>query len=203
MPGLAARLGPVSLGGRFVLLEPLAPHHRDDLLRAGSDPRVWTHLKSYPKTANEMEHWISDQLVQEAEGRTCPFIVRWKASGEVIGTTRLADIVPAHHRAAISGTWFAPEYWGGPANPEAKYLLLRHAFETWGAVRIQITTDERNERSQHAILKIGFVYEGFLRNHYVRRDGSYRGSLMYSVIASEWPAVRAGLEARLERFGSQ
>jgi len=197
---VSAELGPVTLAGRFVLLEPLQPSHRDDLLRAGSDPQIWTHLKNYPRTANDMAEWINDLLARQDQGQLCPFVVRWREDGVVIGATRYTEIVPRYRRAEIGGTWLAPEFWGGPANLEAKYLMLRHAFEDWSAIRIQITTDERNARSQRAITKVGFVFEGFLRNHYIRRDGSYRGSMMYSVIASEWPVVRADIEARLDAF---
>ena len=107
------------------------------------------------------------------------------------------DVAPAHRGVEVGWTWYRAASWGGPVNPEAKLLLLTHAFETWGAIRLYLKTDSLNVRSRSAILKLGARHEGDLRNHRVRPDGSYRHSSYYSIIDSEWPAVKLGLERRL------
>ena len=115
----------------------------------------------------------------------------------VIGSTRYLDVQQDDRTVEIGWTWYTPEAWGGVVNPEAKYLLMRHAFEDWHAIRVALKTDIKNLHSQAAIKKLGARYEGTLRNQRVRPDGSYRDTVIFSVIESEWPQVKAGLEQRL------
>jgi RimJ/RimL family protein N-acetyltransferase len=130
---------------------------------------------------------------------TCAFAVSFRNTGRYIGVTTYLDIRPAHRGLEIGSTWIGRSYHGTDVNPEMKYLLLRHAFETLGAMRVQLKTDERNVQSQRAIAKLGAMREGVLRKHYVMPDGFVRNSVMFSVTDEEWPRVRSGLEERLGR----
>jgi len=190
-------LGPVILDGEFVRLEPLQAEHADALLAAGADEHVWDHLAVVPRTREEMSSVVASALALQRTGESVAFVVRWKQSGQLVGSTRYLDIVRVHRRLEIGWTWYAPDFWGGPVNPECKLLMLAHAFDVCGAIRVQLKTDDRNHHSQRAIAKLGAVYEGTLRNHYIRRDGSFRHSVLFSIIDRDWPTVRVGLEARL------
>jgi RimJ/RimL family protein N-acetyltransferase len=118
----------------------------------------------------------------------------------MVGSTSYFGIVPKHKSAEIGYTWYSPDVWGTAVNPECKFLLLTHAFEDWGAVRVQLRTDANNAHSQRAILKLGAKFEGKLRNQGIRLDGSVRDSMLYSIIPSEWPTVKKRLEKRIESF---
>ncbi len=187
-----------NLTGRFVRLEPLAEVHREGL-RAANDPAIWTFLSMrgygpdfdiFFDTARQM-HESSAHIV---------FCVRRLADDMVVGTTRFAEIVPAHKRVEIGYTWYAPAAQASPVNPECKLLLMTHAFDA-GANRVELRTDSRNARSRAAIAKLGAKQEGILRAHMVLHDGRLRDSVFFSIIRSEWPGVRAGLEARLKAKG--
>ncbi|MFZ5815120.1 MAG: GNAT family N-acetyltransferase [Bacillota bacterium] len=190
-------LGPVTLSGRYVRLEPLRMHHLDPLLEAGSDDRIWAWLPRRLQSAEAMEQFIAEAMAAEQREQEYAFAVVLRDSGRVVGSTRYCDIAPSARGLEIGWTWYAPEYWQTRVNPESKYLLLRHAFEEWQAIRVYFKADERNLRSRAAIAKLGAQFEGILRNHRIRPDGSYRGSAVYSIIESEWPAVKAALLDRL------
>ena len=153
------------------------------------------------RTKKSVELRISEGLKKEKKDEEYAFAVMLKGDGRVIGSTAYLAVVAKHKRAEVGSTWYSPEHWGTAVNPECKYLLLRHAFEDWGAVRIQLGTDVRNIHSQGAILKLGAKFEGKLRNHGIRPDGSVRDAMLYSIIAAEWPEVRARLLSRIEAFG--
>ena len=190
-------LGPVTLAGRFVRLEPLRHAHVDDLLRAAEDDRIWAWLPRRLQERHAIERFVADAVARERDGTEFPFAVVLLNPERVVGSTRFMDVNVADRGVEIGWTWYSPDVWGSPLNPEAKLLLLRHAFETWRAIRVYFKTDERNERSRAAILKLGAKFEGILRNHRVRQDGSYRGSAVYSIIESEWRDVERGLIDRL------
>jgi RimJ/RimL family protein N-acetyltransferase len=122
------------------------------------------------------------------------------SSGRLIGSTRYLDVQEDDRTVEIGWTWYAPDTWGSVVNPEAKYLLMRRAFDEWGAIRVALKTDIRNLHSQAAIKKLGARYEGLLRNQRIRRDGSYRDTVVFSITDREWPAVKSRLEQRLERL---
>jgi N-acetyltransferase len=147
-----------------------------------------------------MDAWIARALAAQAQGREYPFIVVRAGDDRIIGSTRYLEVQEDDRTAEIGWTWYSPDAWGGPVNPEAKYLLMRHAFEDWNAIRVALKTDVNNVHSQAAIKKLGAQFEGTLRNHRIRPDGSYRDTVIYSIIASEWPAVKARLEARLQAY---
>lgn len=197
-----APLGPVTLRGRHVRLEPLRPSHAGALREVAQAKEIWTWMSAEPTTASAMEGWITWSLRLQQAGEEYPFTVVRLADERVIGSTRFMDIQAAHRGVEIGWTWYAPNTWGSVINPECKYLLFRHAFETWGAIRVALKTDRLNLHSQAAIKKLGATFEGTLRNHRIRRDGSLRDSVMFSVIASEWPAVKAALEERLAGFST-
>ena len=191
---------PVALEGRFVRLEPLTEAHVPGLAAVGCDDRIW-HLMLYGliRTEDDMQAWVRGLLESQAAGTDLPFAVIHLASGRVAGATRYMEIRPAHRGLEIGGTWYGLEFQRMMVNTECKYLLLRHAFETLGTIRVQFKADLRNERSQRAIERIGARREGVLRNHYILPDGVMRASVYYSIIDTEWPEVKQLLEGMLAR----
>jgi RimJ/RimL family protein N-acetyltransferase len=189
---------PVILQGRWVRLEPLAEVHIPELAIAGRDDEIWQYMR-YGSITTEpgMRAWVMELLDAQAQGTDLPFAVIHLASGRAIGSTRYLEIRRPHRALEIGGTWYALDYQRTAVNTECKYLLLRHAFEELGCLRVQFKTDLRNERSQCAIERIGAVKEGVLRNHMVLLDGTIRHSVYYSIIDAEWPAVKALLEGKM------
>ncbi len=191
---------PVTLTGSFVRLEPLSERHIPDLAVAGNNEDIWRYmLYGTIRTEEDMRGWVEDILNRQRRGTDLPFAVIHMESGIAIGATRYLDIRPEHRGLEIGGTWYASAYQRTAVNTECKYLLLRHAFDTLSCIRVQFKTDQRNERSQRALERIGAVREGILRNHMILEDGSFRHSVYYSIIESEWPAVKARLETYLHK----
>ena len=147
-----------------------------------------------------MRNWVIDVLSREKKGTDLAFVAIHLASGRVAGATRYLNIMPNDRGLEIGGTWYGPKFQRTAVNTECKYLLLSHAFETLGCIRVQLKTDSRNERSQKAIERIGAVKEGILRNHMILPDGHYRHSVYYSVLDTEWPDVKRRLEEMMERY---
>lgn len=194
------QISPVTLDGRLVRLEPLGLVHADGLAEAGSDPAIWRYmLYGNLSLPGAMEAWVRDILHRQGEGTDLPFAVIHKPSGRVAGATRYLDIRPAHRGLEIGGTWYATEFQRTGVNTECKYLLLRHAFEMLGCVRVQFKTDALNERSMRGIERIGAQREGVLRNHMLLSDGRRRDSVYYSILDSEWPGVKTRLEGLMAR----
>ena len=189
---------PVVLTGRHVRLEPLAAMHAAALFAAGRDPEVHRYLLDEPPaTEADVAATIAAALAAAAAGTQVPFVILHLASGRVAGTTRYLDLRRDHRALEIGYTWLAPEFQRTAVNTEAKYLLLRHAFETLGAVRVQLKTDERNARSRRAIERLGARFEGILRNYQTRADGFVRNTALFALTDADWPAAKARLEARL------
>jgi RimJ/RimL family protein N-acetyltransferase len=193
-------LGPVVLEGRLIRLEPLRPAHSEDLTRAAADESIWRWLPVQVRGKEDLERWLAEAMAAEATGAEYPFAVIDRASGKAVGSTRYLDVSRQHSGVEVGWTWYARDVQGSAVNPEAKYLLLKHAFEDWGAIRLFLKTDSLNERSRAAIVKLGAKYEGDLRNHRIRPDGSYRHSSYYSILDTEWPEVKRGLEERLAAY---
>jgi len=191
---------PVTLEGKAVRLEPLTEAHVPALAAVGKDESIWK-LMVYGQLNNEedMRRWVQSLLKGQAAGTDLPFVVIHLASGRVAGATRYMEIRPAHRSLEIGGTWYGLEFQHTIVNTECKYLLLRYAFETLGTVRVQFKADVRNERSWHAIERIGAKREGLLRKHYILPDGVIRDSFFYSILDDEWPGVKARLEEMLQR----
>jgi len=192
-----AALGPITLRGTHLQLEPMRPRHAAALLEAGRSPEIWEWMPARPVTAPAMDAWLARASQAEAQGREYPFVVVRLTDGRVIGSTRYLEVQEDDRTVEIGWTWYAPDAWGSLANPEAKYLLMRHAFEDWHAIRVALKTDVRNVHSQAAIKKLGARFEGTMRNQRIRPDGTYRDTVLFSIIESEWPEVKVRLEKRL------
>ena len=197
-------LEPVTLAGRHVRLEPLAADHLPALCEAGLDPELWRWTLSDLRTPDDMRAYVEAALREQAEGRALPFATVDAASGRAVGSTRFANASAADGRVEIGWTWIGRPWQRTPVNTEAKYLMLRHAFETLGCVRVELKTDALNERSRAAILRLGAREEGVLRKHMRSQGGRMRDSVYFSILDDEWPEVRARLEAKLARpWGAQ
>jgi RimJ/RimL family protein N-acetyltransferase len=190
---------PVVLEGPRVRLEPLVPGHLEHLLLVAFDQALWQWTIMRPQDEVGLRRWFETALANAETGVERPFATVDRATGRVIGSSRFLSIVPEHRRLEIGWTWVATAFQRTGANREAKLLQLTHAFETLGANRVEFKTHSRNERSRAALAGIGATFEGILRSHMVMPDGSLRDSAYFSVIAEEWPAVKAGLEASLAR----
>jgi RimJ/RimL family protein N-acetyltransferase len=196
MPNM--QVTPVTLTGKIVRLEPLNKSHLADLLLEAQDESIWTYIPFIPpKSMADMEAMLSQALAAQTQGKEVPFAIIEQATNRAVGSTRYMNIAPHDYGLEIGWTWLGQNARRTGINTECKYLLLRHAFETLGAIRVQLKTDSRNERSQRAIERIGGVKEGILRNHVIMPDNYYRHSVYYSIIDSEWPAVKANLEAKM------
>lgn len=191
---------PVELVGTRLRLVPLTLDHAAALARAGRDPEIWRLLLAGPRTTPErMAVQISDLLSLQRAGSDLPFTIVRADNGTPIGMTRFLAIDRPNHAVEVGGTWLDSAYWRTPFNTEAKRLMLGYAFDTERARRVQLKTDLRNVRSQRAIERIGAVREGILREHLQLPDGFVRSSVMYSILASEWPTVRARLDELVRR----
>ena len=186
---------PVVLEGERIRLEPLDRRHLDDLCEVAFDASLWRWTQARPVDRAGLAEWLDAAVANRAAGTELPFATVERASGKAIGSTRYMAIAPEHRRLEIGWTWLGRAFHRTGANREAKYLQLRHAFETLGANRVEFKTDARNEPANRALLGIGATFEGTFRDHMVMPDGSLRSSNYYSVIAPEWPAVKARLEA--------
>jgi N-acetyltransferase len=185
-----------TLRGRWVALEPIAEAHREPLRLAADDERIWA--TTIVRAAGEaFDAWFDALLAERATGRWYPFAVRTMADGSIVGSTSYLDISPKHRRLEIGATWYRPDTWGSMVNPECKLLLLTHAFEVLDVQRVAFITDVRNLHSQAAIAKLGATREGVLRSHMVSQGGRMRDSVVFSIIADEWPAIRKMLQARI------
>ena len=197
MPELSAPMDvqPVTLTGRTLRLEPLAMDHAGALRRVAV-PDIFTYGVIMPNEWTE-EGWLDYMRRFLAIPGRVPFAIVPLDTGQAIGTTSYFDIRPENRGLEIGYTWIGKAYQGTHVNPENKYLLLRHAFETLGAIRVQLKTDGRNLQSQRAMAKLGAKYEGTMRHQVILPDGYRRDNVMFSIIAEEWPEVKAALEARL------
>ena len=185
-----------TLKGRWVALEPIAEAHREPLRLAADDERIWA--TTIVRAAGEaFDAWFDALLAERATGRWYPFAVRTMADGSIVGSTSYLDISPKHRRLEIGATWYRPVTWGSMVNPECKLLLLTHAFEVLDVQRVAFITDVRNLHSQAAIAKLGATREGILRSHMVSQGGRMRDSVVFSIIADEWSAIRKMLQARI------
>jgi RimJ/RimL family protein N-acetyltransferase len=191
---------PVVLTAKHVRLEPLTERHVAGLAEIGVGQPFW-HFMVYGNinTVEDMHNWVFDILSRAHKGTDLPFVAIHLESGRVAGATRYLNIIPQDRGLEIGGTWYGSEFQRTPVNTECKYLLLQHAFETLGCIRVQLKTDLRNERSQRAIERIGAVKEGVLRNHMILPDGHIRHSVFYSILDIEWSDVKKRLEEMLNR----
>jgi RimJ/RimL family protein N-acetyltransferase len=192
-------VAPVTLEGAFVRLEPIRPEHGPKLWEAARDAveDIFTWIPYPMRTTEDFERWTDKALDEQARGESIVFVTVERTSGAPVGSTRFMNIDRANRRVEIGSTWIVPRWQRTAINTEAKYLMMRHAFETWSCFRVELKTDALNQRSRDAILRIGAREEGTLRRHVVTWTGRVRDSVYFSVLDSEWPAVKAGLERRL------
>jgi len=192
-------IGPVVLEGQHVRLESMREAHADGLVAAGVGHGLFRFFPYSLETEWEMRDWVTSSIARLAAGTSLPFTTIDRASGRIVGSTSYIAIEPAHKRLEIGSTWITSSHQRSPVNTEAKLLQLTHCFEVLACNRVEFKTDARNVRSRAALARIGAVEEGTFRAHMVMPDGVLRNSAYFSVIASEWPAVKSGLEAKLAR----
>lgn len=191
---------PCTLTGKLVRLEPLESRHAEDLFLTGQEDEMWLYMFANPCASREaMAQWIADTLRLQQIGDSLAFAIIDLATGRAIGSTRYLAISAKDYGLEIGWTWLDPSVRRTGVNTECKYLLLTQAFEVWKAIRVQLKTDSRNIRSQNAIVRIGGIKEGVLRNHIIMPDGYRRHTVYFSILDSEWPGVKAGLEAKMLR----
>jgi len=189
---------PVTLIGRIVRLEPLSEAHVPGLAAVGLEDEIWRYmLYGMIRSEQQMSAFVQDLLQRQAEGSDLPFAVIQLTSGFPVGCTRYLNIHPDDRGLEIGGTWYGLAYQRTAVNTECKYLLLKHAFERLGCIRVQFKTDARNTRSQKSIERLGAVREGVLRSHMITPEGYVRDSVFYSILIDEWPQVKVFLEEKL------
>lgn len=195
---LHIKIEPVTLEGNFVRLEPLEEvRHLAGLCEAGLDPELWRWVPYQVNTPEQMRDYIRQALAAETVGAALPFAKIEKGKGRIVGSTRYMNIDTASRRVEIGATWIAGPWQRTAINTEAKYLLLRHAFETLGCIRVELKTDALNEQSRKAILRMGAKEEGTFRQHVITWSGRLRDTVYFSILDSEWPAVKLALEQKL------
>lgn len=183
----------VVLTGTRARLIPMEATHVDPLYEAGRSAEIWRYMPMRVETLDDMRRLVEEALRARERGTEFPFVIIDQQAAAIVGSTRFLEISPAHRGIEIGWTWLSPRAWRTAINTECKYLLLRHCFEALGAIRVQLKTDARNIRSQEAIERLGAIREGVLRHHRIMPDGYLRDSVYYSILAEEWPAVRARL----------
>lgn len=196
-------ISPVMLEGQHVRLEPLTPAHEESLIAAAGDGELWNSTVTIVPARVTMSAYIAAALNAQARGLELPFVIIRKSSGQVVGSTRFYSIEPAHRRVEIGYTWLAASAQRTAVNTEAKLLLLTHAFESWRCIRVAFVTDVLNQQSRAAILRLGAMPEGIIRNHMIMPGGRYRDSVCFSIIEAEWPQVKARLEAKLGQMAEE
>jgi len=191
---------PVTLDGVRVRMEPLdLARHWEGLLAIGLDPDLWRWTLNQPQTAVELREYLETALREQEDGKSLPFATVDKASGRVAGCTRFGNIDRRHRHVEIGWTWVGRDFRRSHVNTEAKYLMLRHAFETLGCMRVEFKTNVLNAPSRNAMLRIGCKEEGVFRKHMIGETGVIRDTIYLSIIDDEWPGVKARLETMLRR----
>jgi len=191
---------PVTLEGTHVRLEPLSlERHAAGLLEIGLDQDLWRWTIVKIETAGDLRRYLEKALQDQAEGRAVPFATIERAGGRIVGSTRFMAIAVPHRRVEIGCTWIAKPWQCTAINTEAKYLMFRHAFETWGCQRVELKTDARNDRSWRAMLRLGLVLEGTYRKHMITERGEARDTVYFSVVDDEWSAMKERIEGLLRR----
>jgi RimJ/RimL family protein N-acetyltransferase len=196
-PGPAWNRLAARLEGRLVVVEPLTRAHAQGLQRAAADAAIWRWMTAPAYEPEGFERWLEAALAAAEEGTEAPFAILLRESGEPVGSTRFLTLRPEHRGLEIGWTWHARSVWGTGVNVEAKLLLLTHAFETLGCMRVEFKTDARNERSRAALEALPARFEGIFAKHMLVRGGDVRDSAYYAITDDDWPAVRVNLERRL------
>lgn len=191
--------GPVTLQGRHVRLEPLTMEHHAALWEIARDHELWRWTATDIRTPDDLRRYMETALREQSEGRALPFATVARAESHVVGSTRFGTIDALNRRVEIGWTWIGRAWQRTAVNTEAKLLMLTHAFETLGCIRVELKTDALNQPSRAAIARLGAKEEGTFRRHIITQTGRVRDTVYYSILDEEWPAVKARLEARLSR----
>jgi len=189
---------PITLEGQHVRLEPLSLAHLDALCEVGLDEDLWRWTPDQARTRDDMRTYILEALAGQERGTMLPFATVLRAESRVVGSTRFGNIDLRHRRVEIGWTWIARSWQRTAVNTEAKLLMLRHAFETLGCIRVELKTDALNDRSRQAILRLGAKEEGIFRQHMVMPAGHFRDTVYYSILDREWPEIKVKLGERLD-----
>jgi len=197
MPLTERKLRPVVLDGQEVRLEPLSDSHFENLCAIGADEEIWRWMPTVVRTPQELRSWLENALEEQRKGIALPWTIVERSSGLVAGSTRFGNIDMTNRRVEIGWTWIGTRWQRTRVNTETKYLMLRHAFESLGCVRVEFKTDALNERSRKALLRIGAKEEGTLRRHMITSSGRVRDTVYFSILDSEWPAAQNALKAKL------
>ena len=192
------KVAPITLEGTHVRLEPLSLDHHAALCEVGLDAELWRWTTADVRSPEDLRRYIQRALQEQREGKALPFATVERSSGKPVGSTRFGSIEPEHRRVEIGWTWIGREWQRTAINTEAKYLMLRHAFEVWGAQRVEFKTHAMNYRSRTAIARLGAKEEGTMRKHMISERGVPRDTVYFSIIDTEWPDVRAGLEHKMQ-----
>ena len=195
----AMNIQPIYLEGVHVKLEPLSLIHHQQLCEVGLDPELWKITMTLIRTPDEMKQYIMIALKEQEEGRSLPFTIIDKKSDKAVGSSRYGNIDLVNKRVEIGWTWIARPWQRTAINTETKYLLLTHAFEKLGCIRVEFKTDSLNTQSRNALLRIGAKEEGIFRNHMIAPGGRLRQSVYFSIIDSEWSHVKKMLEGKLNK----
>lgn len=187
----------LTLEGTHVRLEPLDMRHVSALAEVGLDPAIWEFSRTLLQSVEDVEKYIILALEARDAGTAMPFVTIDRKSGRAVGSTRFENMELSERRVEIGWSWLNPRYWRTPFNHEAKYLMMRHAFEVWNCVRVEFKVLVTNERSLRSITAIGAKQEGILRKRLPFRDGSFRDVVYLSILGEEWPAVKRRFEQRL------
>ncbi|WP_236190968.1 GNAT family N-acetyltransferase [Pseudomonas paraglycinae] len=190
-----------TLQGQGIVLRPLQYTDADALLHAAADGELWNLTVTVVPSATTVDAYLKKALDGREAGTVMPFVIVLKETGEVIGSTRFWKIDPLNRKLEIGSSWISARFQKTFVNTEAKYLMLRHAFEVLDCVRVQFTTDENNQKSRNAILRLGAQQEGIVRHERIMPDGRKRNSVRFSIIDDEWPQVRLNLERKLADYG--
>jgi len=188
----------IALENETVLLRPLDKVDVQGILEAVNFPEIWLHMSTAMENIEDVNGFVDNALAMKEKKKEFPFVIVDKGSGQIIGSTRFMDIDDKHKRLEIGTTWLIPAYWRTAINTGCKYLLLQYCFEILKLQRVQIKTDHENYRSQKAIERIGAIKEGVLRNHMIRKDGTIRHTVMYSITKEDWPEVKMKLQQLLD-----
>jgi len=192
--------GNIELNGNNVRLVPLDKSHKQGLLNAASDGKLWELWFTSVPSASNIDDYIESALVEKTEGKGFPFVVEDKISGEIIGSTRYCNATPEHKRLEIGFTWYSKKYQRTGINTECKQLLLTYAFETLNCIAVEFRTHWHNLRSRTAIARLGAKQDGILRNHRINSDGSYKDTVVFSITDQEWNGVKRSLEYQIKKY---
>lgn len=184
----------------FVLLRPILASDIEELSTVATDERIWAHISYTLATKADVEKYVQDQVALNENGDRLVFVIIDNLTGKIIGSTSIYDLSHEHARCEVGSTWITPTYWRTAINTNCKYLLFQYIFEEMHLERVQLKTDNLNTRSQNAIERIGAKFEGRLRNHMRRKDGTMRDTMMYSITKKEWPEVKAILENHIYEY---